>query len=145
MKILIICICLTLASFTSYAQGFVNLNFESANLNGYSPGAINVPTNNAIPGWTASFPSPVYGVQQSATVAYDTVSLGGAAIIIYDTNSLSYTPIQGRYSIFFQGDYRPGLSSGNAAEISQTGLVPTTAQSLIFWGSFGGDTLLFNG
>jgi hypothetical protein len=126
------------------SQGFVNLNFEAAQLSAYGSGPALVPTNNAIPGWIASFPNPDYGAQQSATIAYDTVSIGGAAIIIFDTNSLSYAPIQGRYSILLQGEYRPGLNTGNAAEIAQTGLVPVTAQSLIFWGSFGGDMLLFN-
>lgn len=48
-------------------QGFVNLDFESANLSGYSPGS--VPATDAIPGWTTL----TNGLPQQ-TIAYNAVS-----------------------------------------------------------------------
>ncbi len=48
-----------------HAQGtFQNLNFESANLSGYSPGN-HVPVSDALPGWSAYF--TIGGVAQPQT------------------------------------------------------------------------------
>jgi hypothetical protein len=38
---------------SGFAQGFVNLDFEAANLSAYGAGPAAVPATNAIPGWTA--------------------------------------------------------------------------------------------
>ena len=53
------CLVVALAG-TLQVQGqgtFVNLDFESANVSGYPPNSSNVPTNSAIPGWSASYKS----------------------------------------------------------------------------------------
>jgi hypothetical protein len=60
-----------------------------------------------------------------------------------------WTPaIQGNYSVFLQGGsiYYPGGTNG--ASIGQTGQIPATAQSIIFWGNalqvtFNGQILSF--
>jgi hypothetical protein len=116
-----------------YAQGFVNLDFESAQLNGYLQGASNVPTNNAIPGWTAYYSQPGFGTGFVSQIAYDAISLGGAVISINDSNTGgSFTPIQGRYSVYlFGGSYQVSSS------ISQTGLIPAGTESLLLDGSYG--------
>lgn len=114
------------------AQGFANLDFEQANLSSYGEGS--VPASDAIPGWTAYLGGVVM-----TNVYYDTgfaeigVNVQGA------TNG--FLPIQGNYSITLIG------SRSNPASIGQTGTIPMTAQSLIFYGSFlyQSDTVSFNG
>lgn len=104
-----------------YAQGsFQNLNFEAANVSGYSPGNV-IPVGRALPGWSVDF-SPGFG-----QVWYDGISLGGAMISVCDSNTPGLgrsATLQGRYSaILFGGAFGPST-------ISQTGLVPSTARSL---------------
>ncbi len=60
---------------SAFAQSFVNLNFESANVTGYSPGII--PASNAFPGWSVTAPN----------IFYNDISLSGGSISIYETNS----------------------------------------------------------
>ena len=128
------------------AQGFVNLDFEDANVSGYtSPGGI--PTSNAIPGWTAyNSGSPQSGI------GYNLVSLAGSIVSLDDTNAPSgngpggfgLLPIQGSYSVLLEGP-EPGLET--SAAIGQTGIIPATAKSLIFWGNQNNGNLqvTFNG
>src|SRR5271165_4791216 len=67
------------------AQGFINLNFESASIpNSTAPGSA-IPINNGLPGWTGYF-SIGPATNQAAQVTYDGISLGGAVISIVDTN-----------------------------------------------------------
>jgi len=108
------------------AQGFFNLDFESANISGFSPGNNNVPTNAAIPGWTAYYFQPGQGVEPVSEAAYDALSIGGAAISVNDTNtSASFVPLQGQFSVFlFGGAFQ------QSATIGQRGLVPNGTQSL---------------
>jgi hypothetical protein len=111
------------------SQGFVNLNFESANVSGYSPDSSDVPTTSALPGWTAYYSNS--SVTNTANqVWYDGISLGGAIISVIDTNAPSFSPLQGKYSAFLFG----GGTSGNllSASISQTGVVPAGTESLLF-------------
>jgi hypothetical protein len=104
-----------------HAQGFVNLNFESANVSGFSPNSSDVPISSALPGW-----SGFYGSTPVNQVWYDGISLGGTVISVVDTNvsPSSFDPIQGVYSAYLFG------GSSAAATISQTGLVPTGTKSL---------------
>jgi hypothetical protein len=124
MKKMIILVVLYLQIHGAFAQGFVNLNFEGANISGVSPGL--VPTAKAIPGWTAS-----YSNGASLTNIYYNAS---GLIEIVGANS-----IQGNYYIYLQGD------RGIASSIGQTGTIPMTAQSLIFWGNIGGGSVSFDG
>ena len=119
------------------AQGFINLDFESANIpNGTPPGYI--PIEDGLPGWNAYFISST-ATNQTTQVAYDGISLGGVAVSIVDTNIGSgFNPIQGNYSVFlFGGQGTDGQSY--SAQISQTGLVPTGTKMLEF------DAMLFYG
>ena len=110
----------------AFAQGFVNLDFENANLSGYGPGL--VPASDAIPGWTAS----LGGVTQ-ANIYYD-VAPSALGIYIYDNSDL-----QGNYSVLIQG------TSNEPASIGQTATIPTSTQYLIWWGFLDPDGLTFNG
>jgi len=62
-------------------------------------------------------------------VWYDTLSLGGNAISVMDANiGYSLTPIQGSYSVLLFGGGNTVLYS---AAISQTGLVPSSARTIL--------------
>jgi hypothetical protein len=112
------------------AQGFINLDFECADVSGYSP-VSGVPTSSALPGWTAFFAN-ASGTNVTSQVVYDGLSLGGAVISIVDTNARigpRVLPIQGNYSVaLFGGGFGTNLYS---AGISQTGLVPAGTRSLL--------------
>jgi hypothetical protein len=102
---------------------FRNLDFESAKVSGYSF-CSTIPADVALPGWT------VDSSQGYVFVGYDALSLGGAAVTICDTNLFgnmygnSFAVLQGKFSAFlFGGEFGP-------ATISQTGLVPSSSQSL---------------
>lgn len=131
------------------AQGFLNLNFESANPSGHPPNSSDVPVTSAFPGWSVSYGTPGVGTNAASTVWYDGLSLGGAFVSVNDTNTGSgFVPLQGRYSAYLFG----GLSSGGNptySTISQTGLVPNGTLSLLMdvkpWNGFsvslGGQTI----
>ena len=113
----------------AFAQGFVNLDFESANLSGYSAGS--VPASDAIPGWTAYL-----GGVALSNINYNIGGSGNMVAIV------GVNPIQGNYFIHIQGNG----SDNTQASIGQTGTIPVTAQSLIYWGGgFGQNDISFNG
>jgi hypothetical protein len=120
----------TIAMFASvgvgFSQGFVNLNFESANAAGYSPGSI--PVSNAIPGWSAY----ISGVAQSS-VLYDSETGSDPAVSLQDTNNF-YSINQGAYSVLLQGQFNPSHNAiyTNSVAIGQTGLVSSFAETLVF-------------
>lgn len=106
------------------AQGtFQNLNFEAANVAGYAPGLI--PASNGIPGWTAY----IGGVPQS-TILYNDINLSEAAVSLQGTNGV-YPSLQGQFSVLLQATYF--APDTNTAAIGQTGTIPASAQSLVFW------------
>ena len=112
------------------AQGFINVDFDSANISGYSPDSSDVPTTSAFPGWSAYYISST-ATNAATQVWYDGISLGGAIISVIDMNAPAFSPIQGKYSAFLFG----GAGSGAqlfSAQINQTGLVPTGTESLLF-------------
>jgi hypothetical protein len=134
-------------------QGFANLDFESANVSGHSPGD-EVSTNVALPSWTAYFSSSSDPTASSlSVVGYDALSLGPAFISLEDSNApngtggFSLFPMQGDYSVFLQGSqgsvpFPPGTSTS----IGQTGTIPNTAESLTFFAILGGNfQVTFNG
>ena len=149
MKPIKICIAIALLFIVvqrSYTQDFVNLNFESANVSGYSP--VNyIPINAALPSWAAYYGYSNNPTYSGAPVLYDGRSLGGALIILEDTNAPNYfgpLPIQGNYSVLLEGSIP---FSGTSASIGQTGTIPVTAQSLTFYlgNTFGVLQVTFNG
>lgn len=115
------------SSFGIFGQGtFQNLDFEMANLSGFSPGT--VPMVNALPGWQGYL-----GVNQTANAYYNDLSLGAAAISIHSSLSTK-PPIQGSYSVILQGQFNPNNVPGrDSAAIAQTGQIPANSLSLRFY------------
>jgi PEP-CTERM motif len=112
---------------SSHAQGFVDLNFESA-------------TNNTIPGWTAYL-----GSIAQTVVPYNGLSLGGANVSIIDTNNTGgLLPLRGKYSVLLQGS---SFGAPTAASVGQTGQIPINTLSLLFFQSLTvyGLQVTFNG
>jgi hypothetical protein len=119
-----------------YSQGFMNLNFESGSTSGLSGGYI--PTTSAFPDWSAFYGPPGNPTQANTPiVAYDTTTLGSALVILLDSNSPSGipTPIQGNYSALLEGS---AAIEASTASLGQTGTIPSTAQSLVFWANIAG-------
>jgi hypothetical protein len=111
---------------TCFSQNFVNLDFEDANVSGYTPGS-GVPIADAFPGWSASYSSGSL-TNMYSFVGYDLISLGGFAVSINDTNSFNLGVIQGNYSAYLFGS---GVGAdATSVTISQTGLVPNGTESL---------------
>jgi hypothetical protein len=128
MKVRHICIsCALISLFISgaFGQGFINLNFEQATIAPTPVGgfAFDVDPVAAFPGWT------VAGAQ---TVCYNDVTLGNtmACLIGPDfPNGLGITSLQGSYSAWLLTYQYPGQPTPS---LSQTALVPATAQSISF-------------
>jgi hypothetical protein len=125
------------------SQSFVNLDFESANVSGYSPGS--VPAQNAFPSWSAYYGSPSDPTLSGAlsSVGYDAISTGGAVISLQDSNAFApYGPIQGDYSVLLEGSIP---AADTTASIGQTGTISSTAQSLVFWAGISEPEVSFDG
>lgn len=112
------------------AQGFANLNFENATFVIDPSGAFypySVYASNAIPGWTAY----ISGIPQTDVLS-NNITLGDAAISLQGTNGFE-PALAGHYSILLQATFFS--TQTNSAAIGQTGLIPGTAQSLVFFGN----------
>ena len=114
------------------SQGFVNLDFEDATviLDG---GPNSIVASSAFPGWTIS-----------GVVGYNTVSLGGAAVILEDANAPVTNPLDISLLLPLQGNYSV-LVDYLSASIGQTATIPNTAQSLTFFSIQSGLQVTFNG
>jgi len=127
-----------------FSQSFINLNFESTVIVTNGAPQFGVVASDAIPGWTAF----LSGVPQTYII-YNQVPGSDAAVTLQRTNNnSSYPPIQGAYFVMLWGQYNPGNYPDyftNTAAIGQTGQIPLSAQSLIFWGAIGGMQATFNG
>jgi len=116
-------------TFVAQAQdSFQNLNFEAANIPSGTHVATFVPISEGLPGWSAYFTSGSTTEPQTQVV-YDGISTGGNGIAVIDKNEPTFGPLQGKYSAFLFGGGNEVLYS---AAISQSGLVPTGTQSLLF-------------
>jgi hypothetical protein len=128
-----------------FSQSFMNQNFEEASISGLSGGIL--PTASAFPDWSAYYGSPsdpTYSGSLSS-VFYDGVSTGGASIDLLDSNAPSGgapLPLQGSYSALLEGSIP---AADTTASLGQTGTIPNTAQSLIFWAYGGGLDVSFDG
>jgi hypothetical protein len=150
MKSKLISVIFTAAFFslaeTCFSQSFINLNFENAHFTVDPSGNFppySVYASNAIPGWTAYLGS----VPQIDVLSNET-TLGSAMVSIQGTNLPDFETftgfvepaLQGRWSIFLQGFFgnTNALTGGTpiVASIGQTGQIPLTANSLLFWGYF---------
>ncbi len=115
---------------TSKGQGFINLNFEQAQLSDLTTNSYGIYGSAVSRGWTAYFTG-----YSTTNLWYNNLSLGGAAVSLEGTNNVGGFPlIQGKYFMLLQGSF----GNGSPASIGQTGTIPANAQSLTFWGS-GGD------
>jgi len=112
---------------SAFGQGFVNLDFESANVSGYPLYSTDVSVSSALPGWNAYFITS--GTTNTLTqVGYDAISAGGAGITVIDNNAPALLPLQGKYSAVLFGT---DLNGSTTTMISQTGLVPDGTKSLL--------------
>jgi hypothetical protein len=107
------------------AQGFVNLDFESATIvpdtsSPYYPNAVYA--SDAVPGWA------VGGFLGPNEMFYNTISVGAPNVSIVSSANGFPSAIDGAFSVFLQGGDTPTPS----AFISQTGLIPASARSLLF-------------
>jgi PEP-CTERM motif len=112
--------------FAGFAQGFINLNFESAKnipIVGSPFYPYMVAATNALPGWTVY--AGLFGtLEQQSQITVNDPTTGGTWVSLWATNG---SQLSGKYSVFLQG----GQSAPYAA-ISQTGLVPASANTLEF-------------
>jgi hypothetical protein len=119
----------------SHGQGYIDLNFENAVIvqdtsSLYYPNAVYA--SNAMPGWTitGSFLGP-------NDISYNALSLGAPCVSILETNGVSKV-IDGAFSVNLYG----GTPTSSGVSISQTGVVPPSAISLLFKAQPGIGTLL---
>ena len=131
-------------SLNGLTQGFLNLDFESAKIVAdNSQGNPFVFATNAIPHWVAYI-----GGSPLTDIAYNSIALDEPAVSIHGTNSAYVTPIQGNFSVYLQAGSQ--FAHGTNSAIGQTGQIPLSALSLLFWGSvanvqitFAGQTLVY--
>ena len=121
-----VCIRLVLASLALFrVQGaeFRNLNFEQANLPVIPRGQFGdyIPISQGLPGW-----SVFVGTAQVTQVLHNNFSLGGSIPSILGPISPA--------SVIIERNYTALLVAGSPADLSltQTGLIPTGVQSIIF-------------
>jgi hypothetical protein len=103
------------------AQGFLNLNFESADIITNGAPEYQAVASDAIPGWTA-----YVGGNAQTYIVYNTISLGATSISILGANG-GPPALDGQYSVELYG----GVTD-TAASISQTGLIPMSAMAILF-------------
>jgi hypothetical protein len=131
-QVVIIILLLTGPRF-GFSQAFVNLDFNSANISSGTEPYSFIPIADAIPGWTAYF-----GNNQQTSVLYDSEDIGSVNVSILDANSLVGGLIPGNdYTVLLQagnGGGDGGLPN-TTASIAQTGMIPSTAESIEFTAS----------
>ena len=116
---------LLLTAASGFAQGtFQNLNFEQATI-APTPIGGSAPADpaQAFPEWT------VGGGGSNLVVGYNALSTGAPAVCLLGPNfpnGANFLPLQGSYSVLLY------CFMGPPPTISQTGLVPATAQSINF-------------
>jgi len=114
-----------LAAVSAGAQGtFQNLSFEQANP--ISAGDANAPwfvtAGSALPFWSVYYS----GVQQTQ-VSYNGISTGATEVDLVNATGQFVQSIDGNYSVVLQG-----IVPGSMASISQSGIIPSGTQSLLF-------------
>lgn len=109
---MVTCLFIVAMAIPSQGQGFINLNFEDAKVSGsYGEFA----TSNALPGW-----SVFAGMAQLSSVQYNPNGISGPTPI--ELFGLNAEVIAGNFS----------ASVGGNLSLSQTGLVPSGTESLLF-------------
>jgi len=119
---------LLICGLSAQSQGtFQNLDFERANVplvptNQFGAA---VATTDGLPGWTAYF-----GSSQATTIGHNDTTFGGAGVSIEGPDWPSSQILQGNYSVLIASSSAGPL---NTAAIAQTGQIPQTAKTLVFW------------
>jgi hypothetical protein len=119
------------------AQGtFRNLDFESANIPVSTPAGTFVPASLALPGWAVFI-----GTNQQSSVMYNGTYLDTATVAVFGPGAPFYPPIQGSYSAVLKNGVDPNGAVGDLvdAAIAQTGLIPSSAKSILFSSSSGAE------
>jgi hypothetical protein len=132
MKCFCFSICLSLSVLVAQgvgAQEFINLDFESANVPHLSPeqwGGGYVPISDAVPGWTCA----IDGVQITE-VLNNNGTAGGPSLSIWGQRATFVGGVlQGSQTVILSAGF--GDASGHTTSLSQTGLIPLSARSLLF-------------
>jgi len=105
------------------SQGFVNLDFESAVIihdPSYGSPYV-VYASDAIPEWTAT------GDLGPNDILYNTASTGATSVSILGINGFP-PALDGAFSVYLYGGHTAAFAS-----ISQTAIVPVSAESILFW------------
>jgi hypothetical protein len=117
--------------FLIHGQGFVNLNFESANLPVIPAGQYggNVSASAALPGWRV-----FYGTNSApeTAVLHNNATLGTRSLSVFGPYFTDYPIIEGQFMPFLQTGFGGSPGASGIVTIEQTGLVPVSAQSLQF-------------
>lgn len=118
---------------TVSGQGFVNFNFESTHLSaGGSPTTVSA--SAAFPGWFVFI-----GTNSQSSVLYNNATLGDSSVALLAGGS--YSPVS-----VFDGSFSALLVAGVGcnASLSQTGLVPASANSILLYVNMGPQRLATN-
>jgi len=136
---LLVAVSLSLA-LGAVGQGFRNLNFETTTITPVVfPGGTRYTAT--IPNWTWT-PVGNFVNGDPNSVGYDDLALDSPAVDLEGTDFPFAAAIQGNYSVLLQGGSSL-LPSTSFSAIGQTGQIPLTAKSIIYWG--GGLQVSFNG
>jgi hypothetical protein len=123
--------------FSANGQSFQNLGFESATIVPISGGSFGseVQWNPAMPGWTGYL-----GANPVNWIHHNNACLSPCtAMFIYDQpGPLWRGPLVGNYSVALSAG--PYTSGPYQASIAQTGLIPSDARSVHFFGLFNGSS-----
>ena len=144
-KILLFILLVTFVSKSS-AQGFLNLDFESAEIvTTGDPSFRAVFADSALYGWKA-----YVGGQPRSTIFFNNASLSSAWVTLQGMTNYpypgAYPAIQGVFFAMLFGEFNPsqGDFHTNTAAIGQHGEIPSSARQLIYWGSLGSLIVTFN-
>jgi hypothetical protein len=115
-------------------QGFVNLDFESANIS-QNQGLGIVNTVDALPGWNVFDAADGPQTQMEFEGFIGGVGLPTPWVTLLGTHNIGDgSSIEGGFSVYLSGIVveTPGEMDAPAGSINQTGLVPANAQSILF-------------
>src|SRR6185312_14860338 len=133
MKITLLLTSFAFIAFTTHGQAtFQNLDFESATISpSQSLGVIN--SADALPGWNVYFGAS--GPQPQIDSGVMIVGNPSPWVVLFGTHNFGDgSAIEGNFSVYLAGQLfeTPGEPDSPAGSISQTGLVPADAQSILF-------------
>jgi hypothetical protein len=123
----------TLLILSAHGQGaFQNLDFEAATIS-QSQGLGVVNSTDALPGWNVYFGTS--GPQSQIDFGDMIVGSPMPWVVLFGTNNFGDgSSIESDFSVYLTGQQveSPGEADGPAGTISQTGLVPANAESILF-------------